>query len=196
MRILATLALAAVACGLAGCGASESGPTPEALDASVALVESCEPMAMLRINEGIIASADELAAHCQALSRRTGGPPPVGLLREFARVAYLISLTERQAGRAVSPQGVGATLAAIMAVRGQTEPAAMRGTLDVVRGMYFGTEGEVRPENVLGLIEAAGPMAQTLSDEGIANLTGSIRREVREEEPDVRSADRRAQLPR
>lgn len=173
-NFLLRLMLLCFLCGLAitvsSCG-DEPRLTPEQLDASVSPVADCDLYTMLEVMDGIpTVSGEEAVRLCNDMSTKFGIKPTTRALRANAKVASIISLAEGSAGRGNDVVTLGETLNSIVLKRGQTDPAAMFNTFELVLKSYQATNGDIHPEDILYFLASAGPMAKTLSDDGLINM--------------------------
>lgn len=158
---------------LAACG--DPGPSSDELDASTRSVASCELREMIAAMDGIpTVSGIDATQICHAMMTVFGQPPETRALRGVAKAASMISIGEVGATN-IDVVTVGKTLIEIAAARGQTDPWAIYNTTDLVLRLYSDTSGEVTPAYVLDFLRSSGPMAQTLSDDGLVNTISAMR---------------------
>jgi hypothetical protein len=93
--------------------------------------------------------------------------------KSFLKAVFVYEVTAKEHDYDMSddPKSIGKSLLSVVRVRGLgKDPARVVSTLDLVWRMTEASHGRVLPDKVSAFLRSSGPMAHTLSDEGIANL--------------------------
>ncbi|MCO5411224.1 hypothetical protein [Ralstonia mojiangensis] len=161
MRTITTAALVALA--LAGCG-DDSGRSgvekaPEPTGQLACTSEGVKPYAI-----NMISTADEVEV-CNAIKASQGDVPSVQFFQDFSKVVVAFKIKgSKEDARELSYQ-----LMNVIEARGKsgTDDATKFNTADVVFRMYDASNGRITPRDVNIFLRNSGPLAHTLSDDGL-----------------------------
>ena len=150
---------------------SQAPPTAAELDSLADPVSECSRKEVTRATADLIemGSGDPLPV-CRRLETWVGVPPQVQLLRSMLVTTSLYARRDRPAAQA----RVMGQLLELAHLRGLSTPEGLMRTLSLVRRMMMKTGGQAGPTELIAFLRASGPMAKTLSDEGILNLAWMI----------------------
>ena len=146
------------------------------LDAISTPIADCGPEAVRRATADMAStvSADPQAI-CRHLAAVYSGPPQVRVLRSMLATVSIFA--------GADPQEEPRTLAKLLIIthlRGRDQPEELLGTLAVVRRMVLDTHGKLTLDDLMAVLGSAGPLAHTMTDEGLLALgpmiTGDVNR--------------------
>ena len=96
-------------------------------------------------------------------------------LRTFEKAAYLFSRYGYEAGDYAK---ITAELVDIIRLRGlYNQQSRWRPTIDVALKAYQAFSGIVTPRDIISLLRSSGPMAKTLSDDGLTTTIIVLKRQ-------------------
>ena len=138
-----------------------------ALDGSPAVVPSCTFEVMLSMMKGIETISGSMAAGiCETITKSLGHRPQIRVLRAASMIASLMNIH----GLQVSEREIAYQLMNIVEARRITNPDRILATFDTVWKIFDGTDGHVTPSDLNIMLRSSGPMARTLSDDGLISM--------------------------
>jgi hypothetical protein len=150
----ATIALAALSAPAMADDAKDFTPVPKCEDVSYTASIS------------VFSKADAVG-HCRSMEKVLEGVR-VQDIRAFETAAYILSRSGYHDGQY---DQIIKELVEIVRLRGQYDkPDKWDSTLNVVWKGFEGTKGDVSPYTIRTFLKGAGPMAKTLSDDGLVNM--------------------------
>ena len=127
-----------------------------------------EEMEKLRMN---LLSWDDEAAVCKTMRSSIGRFPTVRLARALCKVIIVMQMN----GSKDKPKDIAYQMMNIVEARGQERnDKAIYSTFDTVTKIFNGSEGHVTPRDLNVFLRSTGPMAKTLSDEGLMHMAAVI----------------------
>jgi hypothetical protein len=133
-------------------------------------VANCGLDEMARQTAGIpTTSHTDFGRICIEMQRTFGAPPPTMLLRAVGKSVAVM----RSSGVSGSDVELGRQLIQIAVDRGQTNPQDIYRTIDLATRIATGVG--ISPNELHKFLQQSGPMAKTLSDDGIVSMTTVMR---------------------
>lgn len=156
-----------------GCNESQKSPDEATItkpsQSSTTQLVSCEFEQMKTLElKGV--SWEEAGHVCEVVSASLGRPPTVGLLTNMAKAVFVFQAN----GLKDEPKDISYQLMNITEARGNTTEDAINKTTDVVFKCFGGSQGHVTPRDININLRAAGPLAKTMSDDGIFGMCALI----------------------
>ena len=130
-------------------------------------------MAKLRVDA---LSFTEEVAVCKRMRAALGRFPSVALARGLAKAIVVMQMN----GSKDKPDSLAYQMMQIAEARGQLkDDKAIYKTFDTVTKVFNGTRGDVTPRDLNVFLRSAGPMAKTLSEDGLISVATVIWEEKR-----------------
>jgi hypothetical protein len=146
------------------------GLDDQAADADNTPLTSCEPEAMAKLNI-LLLSWDEEASICKIIRNSIGRSPSVRLSRALCKAIIGMQLN----GNKDKPKDIAYQLMNIIEARGQEKnDKSIYSTFETVMKIFIGSEGDVTPKDLNINLRSAGPIAKTLSDDGLMSMAALI----------------------
>ena len=142
----------------------------KAADTDETTLTSFEPeeLEKLRVNW---LSWDDEAAVCKTMRSSMGRFPTVRLARAMCKAIAGMQLN----GNKDKPKDIAYQMMNIIEARGQEKNGkAIYSTFETVMKIFIGSEGHVTPKDLNIFLRSAGPMAKTLSDDGLMSMAALI----------------------
>jgi hypothetical protein len=155
-----------------GCGESleQEEAKSRALDNNTTTVASCSTDGVFRVRILMLSTTD-MSAVCEEMARIMGRNPSVRTLRMLSNTVSAMKIKGDTNGFAVNAY----QFMRIVESRGQlNDDSAMMNTFDVVFKIFSGTAGRVTPKDLNILLRTSGPIAKTLSDDGLINIAAML----------------------
>ncbi len=170
LAILTTLTAALVACT----DSKDAAVAPPTAMGTPMTASICDPENAVQPNiKGI--SKDDGAAICRTMQASLGRPPSPKLLATMEKMTFgLLAYGYKGAAKELSYQVMN-----IIEARKQLDAGdeVMIGTMNVITKCFTGSDGHVTPRELNINLRASGPMAETMSDDGIYGLAAIIQEE-------------------
>jgi hypothetical protein len=166
----ATLFIAAAVLVSGLCISSAQTAADEAADTDQTLIRSYEPSEMAKLRIDTLSFTDE-AAICKVMRSSLGRFPSVALARALCKAIVVMQVAgdSREKAKDIAYQMMN-----IVEARGQKDDKAIYGTFNTVTKIHNGTGGHVTPKDLNVFLRSAGPMAKTLSDDGLISMATLI----------------------
>jgi hypothetical protein len=150
--------------------ATTGTPSVDTVDSSTVVdpnqpVESCDFAEMGRVGHDHLAPDDAIKI-CQIVSTGLGGTPTIAMLRQMFKTVFVFQWK----GDKQEPTEIAYQLMNLAEARGGTSLEQMHGTFDTAFKLYETTSGHVTPKDLNVFLRSSGPMAHTLSDDGLAEM--------------------------
>ena len=174
-------------------GASEaSAPAPAPAPAEQAVVSSPTPTKSSEtVNCSATADVDRLAESikiianedaeilCSYLRASIGGDPPTREFTQLLKAAAILPIGDAHIPD--TPVNLGKALVDVAESRGlQNDPGWAVDTFETVFKIAGGTAGDVTPRDINVMLRSSGPMAKTLSDDGLMSMAAVLREQKKE----------------
>jgi hypothetical protein len=156
-----------------GCS-GESDADRQAKDLAAAndhsLLPSCSFESMDKLRFPLLSHTEEVEV-CRTIETSLGRRPTVAMTRKLSQAVSLVG----SASAADTSKDLAYQFMNIVEARDQTKnDQAIDGTFETVFKIFKGTDGHVTPRDINVFLRSAGPMAKTLSDEGLIHMAAVL----------------------
>jgi len=142
----------------------------KAADANQSPVTSCDWNNMDKQGLNVLSWADE-ADVCVTMQATLGRPPSVALVRKLSKAISVM----QAAGSKDTTKDTAYQMMNIVEARGkEKDNKAIDSTFETVTKIFNGTQGHVTPRDINIFLRSSGPMAKTISDDGIISMAAII----------------------
>ena len=168
MKTTLLVATAIFASGLSFSSGQTAADT--AADTDQTLIKSLDTSEMAKLRIDTLSFSDE-AAVCNVMRTSFGRFPSVALARALCKAIVVMQVAGESREKA---KDIAYQMMNIVEARGQKDDKAIYGTFDTVTKIFNGTGGHVTPKDLNVFLRSAGPMAKTLSDDGLISMATVI----------------------
>ena len=139
-------------------------------DANQSPVTSCDLNTMDNQRLNILSWVDE-ANVCATMQAALGRPPSVALVRKLSKAISVMQTT----GSKDTTKDTAYQMMNIVEARGkENNDKAIDSTFETITKIFSGTQGHVTLKDINIFLRSAGPMAKTLSDDGLISMAAVI----------------------
>ncbi|MFO1431195.1 MAG: hypothetical protein U1F76_13815 [Candidatus Competibacteraceae bacterium] len=142
----------------------------KAADANQSPVISCDWQDMYKQRLNVLSWADE-ADVCITMQAALGRMPSVALVRKLSKAIFVMQVY----GSKETAKDIAYQMMNIVEAREKEKSDKMiDSTFETVTKIFNITQGHVTPKDINILLRSAGPMAKTLSEDGIVSMAAII----------------------
>lgn len=140
------------------------------MDSDSSPLSSCDWHDMEKQGLNILAWTDE-AIVCSTMKATMGRMPSLSLARGLSKVIFVM----HGQGKESEPKDIAYQIMMVVEARGkEKDDKAIYSTFDTVFKIFNGSEGHVAPKDLNVFLRNSGPMAKTISDEGLMSMAALI----------------------
>ena len=142
----------------------------KAADANQSPVTSCDWQDMDKQRLNVLSWADE-ADVCVTMQATLGRMPSVALVRKLSKAIFVMQVD----GSKDTAKDIAYQMMNIVEARGKEKSDKMiDSTFETVTKIFNGTQGHVTPKDINIFLRSSGPMAKTISNDGIMGMAAVI----------------------
>jgi hypothetical protein len=150
--------------------AASNDAANKAADVNQSALTSCDWQDMEKQRLNILSWTDE-ADVCTTMQSSLGRFPSVALARELSKAIFVMQAS----GDTGAPKDIAYQMMNIVEARDQVEnDKAIASTFETVTKIFNGTQGHVTPKDLNVNLRSSGPMAKTMSDDGLIGFATII----------------------